>query len=162
MGYHPAGYAKGITNSKTVTEEGEYVLDARQNNPSLPDTLAYEIKRIEAEFKEKLKWKFIGVFDLESNIEKSIDIPETAQEIWVVVGEKSGETQIYGGNSAVILKSYDNPVNNRHILFFNEIHGATGATLAEGAKVFYDKNSLKIEVKNIGNGFFIHARVYYR
>lgn len=39
MGYYPAGYAKGITNSKTVTEVGEYVLDATQNNPAIPGSL---------------------------------------------------------------------------------------------------------------------------
>lgn len=44
MGYHPAGYAKGITNSKTVTEEGEYVLDATQNNPDVPGSFRNELK----------------------------------------------------------------------------------------------------------------------
>lgn len=32
-----------ITNSKTITEEGKYALDAYQNNPAKPDTLAYQI-----------------------------------------------------------------------------------------------------------------------
>ena len=41
------GYGKKtkITNSKTVTEEGEYALDAYQNNPTKPNTLAYDISK---------------------------------------------------------------------------------------------------------------------
>lgn len=34
-----------ITNSKTVTEEGKYALDAVQNNPTKPNTIAYDISK---------------------------------------------------------------------------------------------------------------------
>lgn len=34
-----------ITNSKTITEEGKYALDAYQNNPAKPNTLAYNLSR---------------------------------------------------------------------------------------------------------------------
>ncbi len=50
MEYYPAGYAKGITNSKTVTEEGEYVLDAAQNNPDVPGSLRQDLNNLLRQF----------------------------------------------------------------------------------------------------------------
>ena len=36
----------GISNSRIVTEEGKYSLDAVQNNPDVDDTLAYKLNKL--------------------------------------------------------------------------------------------------------------------
>lgn len=157
MNFYPCNFGGGISNSKVVTEEGKYALDARQNNPSLPDTLAYDIKRIETEFEEKLKWKFIGMFDLEANVFKDINIPNTANEVWFIVGRKNN-AQIYGGVSTV-LPNYD---NGQHIAFFTDVYDADGTAVARGVYAYYVINTLRVKVKEFLSDKLISVRVYYR
>lgn len=119
--------------------------------------MAYDIKRIETEFEEKLKWKFIGMFDLEANVFKDINIPETVHEIWFIVGYKNND-QIYGGLSAII----PNNLRAKNITSFGDIYSADNTKIANGFYGFYENNIFRVTIREILINHTISIRVYYR
>lgn len=133
-------------------------MDAYQLNPSEKGTMAYDIKQLQDALKDIMKWKFIGIFDLEAGVMKNISIPDTANEVWVLIGLKNATEQIYGGVSGVLPRY----LNSKNILNFGAVYEGSGNHIGNNVYMFYEGNALKVRIAEILNNQHIAARVYYR